>query len=250
MLFLGNGLRSAAVVAAVALAAPVLADAPVMVLTVSAGSAGKTLNLAPNSTSSSGVGSYFGAVSGTNGTSAIWNCNYNFSAASGADFATQSGAISLTNTSGQDLAFAMTLALPVAAMGPMTGQFNGSVAAALITNSASGGVGTMSQSGGFPLWVAKSGGVQVASLFNSWSSVSRTTPGASLIGSASFGGSTPSVPAESFGDPLSVTFYFVLSNNATASFTTAFGGVGIPVPAPGAFALLATAGLVARRRRR
>lgn len=248
MLFLGNGLRSAAVVAAVALAAPVLADAPVMVLSVSAGTTGKTLNLAPNSTSSSGVGSYFGAVSGTNGTSAIWNCNYNFSAASGADFATQSGSISLTNTSGQDLAFAMTLALPVAATDSNPGLFNGSVAAALITGSASGGVGSMSQNGDLPLWVARSGGAQVASLFNSWTSVSRTAPGASLIGSASFGGSTPSVPAGSFGDPMSVTFYFVLSNNATASFTTTFGGVAIP--APGAFALLATAGLVARRRRR
>ena len=248
MLFLGNGLRSAAVVAAVALAAPVLADAPVMVLSVSAGTAGKTLDLAPNSTSSSGVGSYFGTVSGTNGTSAIWNCNYNFSAASGADFATQSGSISLTNTSGQDLAFAMTLALPVAALDSNPGLFNGSVAAALITGSASGGVGMMSQSGELPLWVARSGGVQVASLFNSWAPVSRTAPGASLIGSASFGGSTPSVPAGSFNDPMSVTFYFVLSNNATASFTTTFGGVAIP--APGAFALLATAGLVARRRRR
>lgn len=250
MLFLGNGLRFAAVTAAVALAAPVFADAPVMVLSVSAGSAGKTLNLAPNSTSSSGVGSYYGAVSGTNGTSTIWNCNYNFSAASGADFATQTGSISLTNSSSQDLAFAMTLSLPTAAMDPMTGRFNGSVAAALITGAASGGIGSMSQSGELPLWVARSGGVQVASLFNTWSSVSRTTPGASLIGSSSFGGSTPSVPAPTFGDPLSVTFYFVLSSNATASFTTSLGGVGTAVPAPGAFALLATAGLVARRRRR
>jgi len=250
MLFLGNGLRFAAVTAAVALAAPVFADAPVMVLSVSAGAAGKTLNLAPNSTSSSGVGSYYGAVSGTNGSSTIWNCNYNFSAASGADFATQTGSISLTNSSSQDLAFAMTLSLPTAAMDPMTGQFNGSIAAALITGAASGGIGSMSQSGELPLWVARSGGVQVASLFNSWASVSRTTPGASLIGSASFGGSTPSAPAETFGDPMSVTFYFVLSSNATASFTTSLGGFGTAVPAPGALALLATAGLVARRRRR
>ena len=250
MLFLGTGLRFAAATAAVALAAPVFADAPNMLLTVSAGSMGKPLSLAPNSTSGSGVGSYYGAVSGTDGASAIWNCSYNFSAASGVDFALQTGSISLTNTSGQDLAFAMTLALPTAAIDPMTGHFNGSVAAALVTGAASGGIGFMSQSGELPLWVVRSGGVQVASLLGGWSTVSRTSAGASLVGSGSFGGSTPSQPGETFGDPLSVSFYFVLSNNATASFTTSVGGVGTPVPAPGALALLASAGLVTRRRRR
>ena len=250
MLFLGNGLRVVAASAAVALAAPVFADAPSMLLTVSAGSFGKTLNIGPNSTSSSGLGSYYGSVVGSNGSSPIWNCNYNFTAASGADFATQAGSVSLTNTSGQDLAFAMTIALPTAAMDPMTGQYNGSVTAALITGSASGGAGFMTQSGELPLWVVRSGNTQVASLLNGWGPATRSTAGATLIGSSSFGGSTPSAPAETFGDPLSVTFYFVLSSNATASFTTSLGGVGTAVPAPGAFALLATAGLVARRRRR
>ena len=253
MLFLGSGLRSTAVAAAataIAVVAPVHADAPNMLLTVSAGSFGKSLNVVPNAVSSSGVGTYYGSVSGTNGSSTIWNCNYNFSAASGAAFATQTGAISVTNTSGADLAFAMTLLLPTAAVEQMTGQFNGSVAAALITGSASGGVGSMSPFGASPLWTASTGGTQVASLFDSWNSASRKTPGASLIGSASFGGTSPSAPADSFGDSIAVTLRFVLSNNATASFTTSFGGVGTPVPAPGAFALLASAGLVARRRRR
>lgn len=250
MLFLGNGLRVVAATAAVAIAAPLFADAPAMSLTVSAGSFGKTLNIGPNTTSSSGVGSYFGSASGSNGSSQLWNCNYNFSAASGADFATQTGSISLTNTSGADLAFAMTLALPTSTMEQMSGQFNGSVAAALITGSASGGFGTMTQSGELPLWVARSGNVQVASLLGGWGPVTRSTSGASLVGSAAFGGSTPSQPGENFGDPLSVTFYFVLSNNATAAFTTSVSGIGTPVPAPGAFALIAAAGLVARRRRR
>lgn len=250
MLFLGNGLRVVAATAAVAIAAPLFADAPAMMLTVSAGSFGKTLNIGPNSTSSTGIGSYFGAVSGSNGLNPLWNCNYNFSAASGADFATQTGSISLTNTSGEDLAFAMTLALPTAALDPMSGQYNGSVSAALITGSASAGAGTMSQSAEHPLWVVRSGTVQVASLLGGWGPVTRSTAGASLVGSASFGGATPSQPGESFGDPLSVTFYFMLSSNATATFTTSVNGIGTPVPAPGALALLATAGLVARRRRR
>lgn len=253
MLFLGSGLRLAAAAAAataIAVVAPVHADAPNMLLTVSAGSFGKSLSVVPNAVSSAGVGTYYGSVSGTNGSSTIWNCSYNFSAASGADSAVQTGAISITNTSGADLAFAMTLSLPTGAIEQMTGQFNGSVAAALITGSASGGVGSMSQSGVAPLWSASSGGTQIATLFDSWSAASRKTPGASLIGSASFGGTSPSAPAETFGDSIAVTFRFVLSNNATASFTTSLGGVGTPVPAPGALALLASAGLVARRRRR
>jgi len=253
MLFLGSGLRLAAAAAAstaLAVAASAQADAPNMLLTVSAGSFGKSLNVAPSSVSSSGVGTYYGSLSGTNGSSTIWNCNYNFSAASGADFATQTGAISITNTSGADLAFAMTLSLPTAAVEQMTGRFNGSVAAALITGSASGGIGSMSPSGSSPLWSASTGGTQIASLFESWNATSRKTPGASLIGSASFGGPSPSAPADTFGDSIAVTFRFVLSNNATASFTTSIGGVGTPVPAPGALALLASAGLVARHRRR
>jgi hypothetical protein len=47
-----------------------------------------------------------------------------------------------------------------------------------------------------------------------------------------------------------ITLNFILSGGDTASFSTALGGVGVPVPAPGALALLASAGLVARRRRR
>jgi hypothetical protein len=48
---------------------------------------------------------------------------------------------------------------------------------------------------------------------------------------------------------MSLIFRFNLSAGDTASFTTGLNGVGFAIPAPGAIALLALAGFVARRRR-
>ena len=99
MLSFGSSLRIAAAAATCALVAPAHADAPPMTLTVSAsgasGSFGKNIQVAPTSTSPGGVGTYIGSATGTNGSSSIWNCNYNFSAASGMDYATQSGSLSV-----------------------------------------------------------------------------------------------------------------------------------------------------------
>jgi hypothetical protein len=254
MLSFGSSLRIAAAAASCALVAPAYADAPPMTLTVSAsgasGSFGKNIQVAPTSTSAGGVGTYIGSATGTNGSSSIWNCNYNFSAASGMDYATQSGSLSVTNTSGSDLSFALSLTLPTFAAQQMTGLFNGSVSVGLITSSATGGAGSLSPVSGTPMWVATTGGSPVGSLFNNWSTVARTTPGVSFVGSQSFGGSQPSLPTSSFGTNIAITFNFILSSGATASFSTALAGVGNPVPAPGALAVLAVAGIGSRRRRR
>jgi hypothetical protein len=255
MLSFGSSVRLAAAVAACAFVAPVYADAPPISLTVSAtgaaGSFGKNVQVNATSTSASGVGTYIGSAAGTNGTSSIWNCNYNFTANSTADHATESGSLSLTNTSGSDLAFALTMSLPVSANpSQFTGLFSGSASAALVTSTATAGSGLMAPVGAAPLWVATTGSTQIATLFNIWSPVTRSTPGVTFIGSQSFGSSQPSVPAASFGTNIAFTFNFMLSAGATASFSTSLAGVGIPVPAPGALAVLGAAGLGARRRRR
>jgi len=250
MLSYGNRLRFAAAVAACAFVVPVYADAPAMTIMVSAGSLAKSNTVQPGTTSAGGVGTYIGSLSGTNGSSSIWNCNYNFSAASSALSATESGSVSLTNSSSASLAFALTISIPTQASGPMSGLFNGSVSAALITAAGTGGVGSMGQVGFSPLWVATTGTTQVNALFSNWATATRSTPGVTFIGSQSFGGSQPSFPVADFGSPLAITFNFILSAGATASFSTAFAGVGTPVPAPGAIAVLAMAGLGARRRRR
>ncbi len=254
MLSISSSLRIAAAVAACAFVAPAFADAPAMTLTVSAngtgGAFGKNIQIDPISTSAAGVGTYIGSVTGSNGSTGIWNCNYNFTAASGLDYASQTGSLSITNTSGDDLAFALTLSIPASISGPNNGFYNGSVSAALITSAMNGGNGFMSANGNAPLWAASSGGSQVDSLFDTWSTVTRTTPGVSFIGSQSFGGSQPSMPGGPFGSSLAMTFNFVLSAGSTASFSAAFAGLGVPVPAPGALAVLAVAGLGSRRRRR
>lgn len=253
--FVGSSLRASAAAAVIALAAPAFADAPIMSLNVNAISGknnfAKSIDIAPSSSSASDVGTYVGSASGmTAGGSNIWNCSYNFSAASGADFASQSGSLAFTNNSGSDMQFIVTMLLPTAAATEMTGLFGGSVSALLYTSSATGGVGALEPIAGAPLWRASTGDVEVGSLFSGWTGASRSTPGASFIGSASFGNGSASVPASSFGNSISVTFSFMLTNGATASFLTSLQGTGSPIPAPGALALLATAGLVSRRRRR
>ena len=251
----GSSLRATAAAVVVALAAPAFADAPVMSLTVNAISGkdnfAKSIAIAPNSSSATDVGTYVGSANGvTTAGSNIWNCNYNFSAASGADFASQSGSLSFTNTSGLDMQFVVTMLLPTAAATEMTGLFAGSVSGLLYTSASTGGAGALMPIGGVPLWRASTGDVEVASLLPSWTGAARTTAGASFIGSSSFGNGTPSVPASAFGNSIAVTFSFMLTDGATASFLTTLQGVGNPIPAPGAFALLAAAGIVARRRRR
>ena len=247
MLSFGNRLRLAASVAICGLVAPIYADAPAMTIIVTAGSLAKSNTVPATSTSAGGVGTYIGSFAAS---SLAWNCNYNFTAASGADYASQSGSVSMTNNSEADLAFAMTLSIPTAALQQMTGLFHGSVSAALVTSGATGGIGSMGPNGLAPMWVATTGSSAVSSLFNSWSTVTRSSPGVSFIGSQSFGGAQPSLPTASFGESIAITFNFVLSAGATASFSTALAGVGIPVPAPSALAVLAVAGIGARRRRR
>jgi len=253
--YVGSSLRASAAAAVVALAAPAFADAPIMSLSVNAISGtnnfAKSIDILPSSSSATDVGTYVGSANGiATGGSNIWNCNYNFSAASGAEFASQSGSLSFTNTSGLDMAFVVTMLLPTAAATEMSGLYAGSISALLYTSSATGGAGSLTPIAGAPLWRASTGDVEVGSLLADWTGVSRTAPGASFAGSAAFGNGTPSVPASSFGSSIAVTFSFMLSNGATASFLTSLQGVGIPVPAPGALALLATAGFIARRRRR
>jgi len=251
----GSSLRATAAAVVVALAAPAFADAPVMSLTVNAISGtnnfAKSFDILPDSSSTTDVGAYFGNANGvTTAGSNIWNCNYNFSAASGADFASQSGSLSFTNTSGLDMQFVVTMLLPTAAASEMTGLFAGSVSGLLYTSSATGGDGALTPIAGVPLWRASTGDVEVTSLLADWTGASRTTPGATSIGSASFGTDTAWQEASTFGNSIAVTFSFMLTNGATASFLTTLQGVGNPIPAPGAFALLAAAGIVARRRRR
>lgn len=248
MLSLCSSPRLTAAVVAVAtcagaVCAPALADAPPMTLTVNSGLFGKQVQLTPNSVSGAGVGTYVGTVTGGGG---LWSLNYNFSAASAVQSATQAGTMAITNLSTSELTFNVTLSLPTAAAAEMTGLFNGSLSGALLTS----GGGYLRSVESTPMWLATTDGVQIAPLFTNPVNIVRNTSGSTLMGTQSFGGSQPSLPATDFGSHVAVTLNFILSAGDTASFSSALGGVGVPVPAPGALAILASAGLVARRRRR
>lgn len=251
MLSLCSSPRLSAAVVAVAscvgavclVSAPALADAPPMTLTVNSGLFGKQVQLNPNSVSGAGVGTYAGTVTGGGG---LWSLNYNFSAASAVQSATQAGTMAITNQSGGELTFNVTLSLPTAAAAELTGLFNGSLSGALLTS----GGGYLRSVESTPMWVATTDGMQIAPLFTNPVNIVRSSSGASLMGTQSFGGSQPSLPAGDFGSHVAVTLNFILSAGDTASFSSSLGGVGVPVPAPGAIALLASAGLVSRRRRR
>lgn len=243
MLSLCSSPRLAAAVVAVAACAPAFADAPPMTLTVNAGMVAKQHLLNPNSVSASGVGSYIGSVTGDSG---LWRVNYNFSAASAVQSATQAGTLAITNLTNGELAFAVTLSLPTAAAAEFEGLYNGSLSGALITS----GGGYLRSVEGLPLWVSSSDGTQIAPLFTNAVNLTRSSSGSTLLGTQSFGGSSPSLPAPEFGSHVAIRLSFILSAGDTASFSSSLGGIGVPVPAPGALALLASAGLLAPRRRR
>lgn len=243
MLSFSNSTRLAAAVAVCALAAPAFADAPPMTLTVNSGAFGKQVNLNPNSVSASGMGTYTGSVAASDG---LWNVNYNFSAASATDTAMQSGSMSIQNLSGGEMTFSITLSLPTAAFEPLSGLFNGSISAVLFTS----GAGYFRSVDTAPCWLATSGASVVSPLLAAPVNVNRNSSGATLIGSAAFGGSAPSLPAPTFGTNIAVTLSFVLSAGDTASFSTQLGGAGVAIPAPGVLAVLGGAGLLNRRRRR
>lgn len=235
--------RLAASVAAVACSATAFADAPPLQLLVNTGSFGKSFSLSPNSVSSGGVGSYVGSV---NGGANTWNFNYNFSAASGADAAAQSGTFSISNLSGAERTYNIRLTLPTESAGTLTGLFNGSLSGTLITS----GAGYMRSVTATPMWVALTDTVTVGQLFTAPVNIVRTGSGATSMGAQSFGGTAPSAPSPVFGSTIAINLNFTLSANATASFSSALGGVSVPIPAPGAFALLGAAGVFVPRRRR
>lgn len=238
--------RLAAASCACVLAASAHAQAPVLGLSVSAGSISENASLIANSTTSSGTGFYFGSLSGsTSGLVPVWNVNYNVLAASSSTTGSMSGSLTVQNLTSGELTFIMSLSLPTAAALNMTGLYNGSISGSLTTT----GAGYLVSSDTNPLWGSSSQATAITSMFAAPVNISRTSSGTTSLGSQTFGGSQPSFAAPLFGTDVTVSLRFRLSANSSATFSTAIGGVGT-VPAPGAIALFGAFGLVPRRRRR
>lgn len=220
------------------------ADAPVLTLLVDSGMFGKQVQLTPNSVSSSGTGTYYGSVIGP---SDVWSLDYNLLANGGPTTAWNQGSFTFRNLAETVLDFHITLVMPLSSTGAMNGFYNGSLGGALIANANGGQFTSLA---GLPLYQSSANGNSVAALFNSPLSITRLTAGSSSIGYQSFGGTSPTLPGPEFMTNISYQLHFSLTGGDTVVFTAALGGLGTPVPAPGAFALLGVAAVTGLGRRR
>ena len=231
--------------AAATLAGSALAGIPIMQVAVSSssGSSGTAIPVgtpsgAPNQYSYSGVVSAAGFVS-----------NFNLVAVdtTASSRAVLGGQFSITNTAATVQTFTVDISASTLGQGPssLTG---GSVSGVLTGN---GDGGFFGSTGGQSIWNAyiRSGGTDnlISSLLNSPYSVTSAANMVASIPGQSFGTPIPNLPSIAMGDAVALRLVFQLGAGDSVDLTTAF--VVQAVPAPGAVAVLAIAGLRNRRRR-
>jgi len=195
----------------------------------------------------SGVFNYSGSLVGGAG---AWSGGYDFNASAasgvtGMGTSFLSGNLVVTNTLSTSQDFEIVLSLPVAANGMLMTLYGGSVAGSLVGDSDGGTFDTIGTDG---VWTASTNGTFVAELLTAPINVSVDPFKTMMIGSASFGEPIPNASGPNLDSTLDITLRFSLGAGDSAAFTSVL--VAEVVPAPGAVALLATAGLVSRRRRR
>ncbi len=220
------------------------ADAPILSLLVDTGMFGKQSNLTPNSVSASGTGTYYGSIIGA---SDVWSLDYNLLANGSPTSAWNQGGITFRNLTDTVRDFHITLLMPLSSVGATSSVYNGSLGGSLVTDANGGQFTSLA---GLPLYQSSAGGVGIASLHNNPISITRTTAGASSIGYQAFGGTSPSLPGPEFITNIAYQLHFSLTGGDTVVFTAAIGGLGTPVPAPGALALLGAAAVTGLGRRR
>lgn len=231
--------------AAATLAGSALAGIPIMQVAVSSSSGASgtavpvgTPSGAPNQYSYSGVVSAAGFVS-----------NFNLVAVDteASSRAVLGGQFSIVNTAATVQTFTVDISASTVAQGPssLTG---GSVSGVLTGN---GDGGFFGSNGSQSIWNAfiRTGGTSnpVASLLNSPYSVTSAANMVASIPGQSFGTPIPNLPSIAMGDAVALRLVFQLGAGDSLDLTTAF--VVQAVPAPGVVAMLAIAGLRARRRR-
>ena len=157
------------------------------------------------------------------------------------------GQFSIVNATAAVQTFTIDITASTVVQG--SSSLTGGSVSGVLTGNADGGF--FGSAPGQSIWNAsiRNGGSSsaVASLLNAPYSV---TSGANLVASIpgqSFGTPIPSLPSVAMGDAMSLRLVFQLGAGDSVDLTTAF--VVQAVPAPGAVAMLAIAGLRGRRRR-
>lgn len=215
--------------------------APDVSLTINGG----TTSLTGTATSKDGVYNYGGTFADPVAGGWASAFDFNASAVSGLGTSFISGNFVITNNLGSAQDFEITLSLPVTASGSMMTLYGGSIAGSVLGD---GDGGTFDTIGSDAVWTASSNGNFVAELLTAPISVTTGPFETMMVGSASFGEPIPSAAGPNLDSTLDITLRFSLGAGDSAAFTSVL--VAEVVPAPGAIALLATAGLVSRRRRR
>ncbi len=152
----------------------------------------------------------------------------------------------VTNNSAVTSLFTLSVTLPIGMPIPF-GTFIGGSVTGTVTDLNGNGASLSSPAGG-SLYTALLDFAPVATLLDDPFLVSVGAFESGVVGPDSFGEPIPSEIGPAVSDFMTIELSFLLSAGDAASFTSIF--VIEPIPAPGAIAVLALAGLVGARRRR
>jgi len=221
--------------AALLCSAAAMATPPAVTLSVNGDSQGLT-------GTATGIPTVFNYAGSIGGGSVQWD--FNASNMFDPQTSFMSGNFLVRNLTSETQSYEIVLTLPVMASGVKVTVYGGSVAASI--NGGEFG-GSIAQAGSDPFWTASAGGGFSQSLLTDLLPVSASAFESAVVGSGAFGAPIPSLPGPNLDGSLSLTFRFTLDAGVSLAMTSVFAA---QVPAPGAIALLAAAGLVAGRRRR
>lgn len=232
-------------IAATAVAGSASAGIPIMQIAVSS-SSGATGAAVPVGTPSGAANqySYGGTV-----TAAGFVANFNLVAVdtAAASRGVLGGQFSILNTTASVQTFTIDISASTVVQG--TSSLTGGSVSGVLTGNADGGY--FASSGAQSIWNASiRNGASISPIASLLNSPYLVTSGANLVASIpgqSFGTPIPNLPSVAMGDAMGLRLVFQLGAGDQVDLTTAF--VVQAVPAPGAVALLAIAGLRGRRRR-
>lgn len=233
--------------------AGVISENPVIIVTAGGGEWEWNINGTPNNDEDDSY-NYEGSRT-ENAGNGSWTLDWNINATTADDAGSRGSQtaflfnnVVLTNNTGMTQDITITTMIPVAPAITPSSLMGGSASGTLTTNGDGGTMGHLN--GADPMYRALIDALAVgglADLHNFDSSVSVVGFGSESTGFEDFGTPIPSAPGPAVLSSIGITLQFTLTPGDSASWTSNFV---VNVPAPGAGAVFAFAGIAAIRRRR